>query len=146
MSSKSAYLWIGLACKVCARAAGMKAETFLAESVSFYIKIKERQIELVSVLKFLLLERMLCGDSSSVSKSLHAVRRHLQNIHLRNCLEKIRVNLLSFCQVDSKYAFFFFFFKHKENHSAQTYVQSRAKNLQQHSLNTQQTCPPCFCP
>lgn len=85
----------------------MKAETFLAESVSFYIKIKERQIELVSVLKFLLLERILCGDSSSVSKSLHVVRRHLQNIHLRNCLEKISVNLLSFCQVDFKYASFF---------------------------------------
>lgn len=98
----------------------MKAETFLAESVSFYIKIKERQIELVSVLKFLLLERMLCGDSSSVSKSLHAVRRHLQNIHLRNCLEKISVNLLSFCQVDFKYAFFFFFNTRKTTQNRHT--------------------------
>lgn len=86
----------------------MKAETFLAESVPFYIKIKERQIELVSVLKFLLLESILCRASSSVSKSLHAARRHLLNIHLRNCLEKISVNLLRFCKVDFKYAIFFF--------------------------------------
>lgn len=122
----------------------MKAETFLAESVPFYIKIKERQIELVSVLKFLLLESILCRASSSVSKSLHAARRHLLNIHLRNCLEKISVNLLRFCKVDFKYAIFFFF-KHKENHPEQTHVQNRAKNLQQHSLSARQMCPPCFC-
>lgn len=86
----------------------MKAESFLAESISFYIKIKKRQIELVSVLKFLLLESILCRISSSVSKSLHAARRHLQNIHLKNCLEKISVNLLRFCKVDFKHAYFLF--------------------------------------
>lgn len=85
----------------------MKAESFLAENISFYIKIKKRQIELVSVLKFLLLESILCRASSSVSKSLHAVRKHLQNIHLKNCLEEISVNLLRFCEIDFKYTYFF---------------------------------------
>lgn len=141
---KSAYLGIGLACKVCTRVLVMKAESFLAESISFYIKIKKRQIELVSVLKFLLLESILCRISSSVSKSLHAVRRHLQNIHLKNCLEKISVNLLRFCKVDFKHAYFFF--KRKENHPEQTHMQSRAKHLQQHSLNTQQLCSPWLWP
>lgn len=104
---KSAYLWIALACKVRTRVLVMKAESFLAENISFYIKIKKRQIELVSVLKFLLLESILCGASSSVSKSLHAVRKHLQNIHLKNCLEKISINLLRLCEVDFKYTYFF---------------------------------------
>lgn len=43
----------------------------------------------------------------SISKSLHAMRRHLQNNHLKNCLEKISVNLLRFCKADLKYAYFF---------------------------------------
>lgn len=105
-----AYLWIGLACKVCTRFLVMKAESFLAENISFYIKIKKQLIELVWVLKFLLLDSIICRVSSSVSKSLHAVRRHLQNINLKNCLEKISVNLLRFCKVDFKCAYLFIYF------------------------------------
>lgn len=41
---KSAYLGIGLACKVCTRVLVMKGESFLAESVSFYIKIKSGKL------------------------------------------------------------------------------------------------------
>lgn len=64
MFVESAYLWTGLACEVYTRGLVLKAESFLAESISFYIKIKKRQIELVSVLKFLLLESILCGAGS----------------------------------------------------------------------------------
>lgn len=114
----------------------MKAESFLAESISFYIKIKKRQIELVSVLKFLLLESILCGASSSVSKSLHAVRRHLQNIHLKNCLEKISVNLLRFCKVDFKYAFFFFLTQGKPPRTDTHAKQSKTSSATQLELTT----------